>query len=296
MLDSQQTSTCTISSLNKPHRDNKVAQYSESTQTPQHPKTPLNHRQTQRQQITPTQPAHSSPSQLVMNIQPTHLHQQSSRSHHSHARYQYPSQSHSQSQPVLRLDRPYSQTNYRNTKPPNQHYPSNGGQYHGTHRNHFPVTSQSSSHTSRTTPTSNSSIGTLSSYNTPSPEYLTVHMEMEMEQSVMERRKASQRKAPKPGDLSARMDEIYYRTLHPPSSTPNVTESSNNSAITSSTPPVPANNLRIKRSKPLLKSSVVTCQLCNKTFKSVGNLNRHRRVAHEGHRVHCSIPNCDQVC
>lgn len=39
----------------------------------------------------------------------------------------------------------------------------------------------------------------------------------------------------------------------------------------------------------------VSCDKCGSTFASVGNLNRHRRVSHQGLRVYCDFPGCHQV-
>lgn len=39
----------------------------------------------------------------------------------------------------------------------------------------------------------------------------------------------------------------------------------------------------------------VFCEICGLTFASRGNLNRHRRVAHQGLRVYCTYTNCYQV-
>lgn len=38
------------------------------------------------------------------------------------------------------------------------------------------------------------------------------------------------------------------------------------------------------------------CEKCGSTFTSVGNLNRHRRVSHQGVRVYCDFKGCRQVC
>lgn len=38
------------------------------------------------------------------------------------------------------------------------------------------------------------------------------------------------------------------------------------------------------------------CEKCGATFTSVGNLNRHRRVSHQGVRVYCDFKGCRQVC
>lgn len=40
----------------------------------------------------------------------------------------------------------------------------------------------------------------------------------------------------------------------------------------------------------------VLCEKCGSTFTSVGNLNRHRRVSHQGVRVFCDFKGCKQVC
>lgn len=40
----------------------------------------------------------------------------------------------------------------------------------------------------------------------------------------------------------------------------------------------------------------VFCERCGATFTSVGNLNRHRRVSHQGLRVFCDFKDCKQVC
>lgn len=37
------------------------------------------------------------------------------------------------------------------------------------------------------------------------------------------------------------------------------------------------------------------CEKCGSTFTSVGNLNRHRRVSHQGVRVYCDFKGCRQV-
>ncbi|CAN8067539.1 unnamed protein product [Agarophyton chilense] len=34
--------------------------------------------------------------------------------------------------------------------------------------------------------------------------------------------------------------------------------------------------------------------MCGSTFVSKGNLNRHRRVSHQGKRVYCQYPNCTE--
>lgn len=39
----------------------------------------------------------------------------------------------------------------------------------------------------------------------------------------------------------------------------------------------------------------VNCEKCGAKFACVGNLNRHRRVAHQGVRVHCNFTDCQQV-
>ncbi len=40
--------------------------------------------------------------------------------------------------------------------------------------------------------------------------------------------------------------------------------------------------------------SVVACPVCSRNFSSKGNLNRHNRTAHLGHRVYCDIRGCRQ--
>lgn len=39
----------------------------------------------------------------------------------------------------------------------------------------------------------------------------------------------------------------------------------------------------------------VLCEKCGASFASVGNLNRHRRVSHQGVRVFCEFKACKQV-
>lgn len=39
---------------------------------------------------------------------------------------------------------------------------------------------------------------------------------------------------------------------------------------------------------------IVYCEKCGTTFTSVGNLNRHRRVSHQGVRVFCDFKGCKQ--
>lgn len=52
---------------------------------------------------------------------------------------------------------------------------------------------------------------------------------------------------------------------------------------------------RADRTKPRPEKACVSCEKCGATFASVGNLNRHVRVSHQGRRVYCNYPNCHQV-
>ena len=48
------------------------------------------------------------------------------------------------------------------------------------------------------------------------------------------------------------------------------------------------------RSKAKHDKNSVICEKCGAPFSSVGNLNRHRRVSHEGKRVYCTFEGCKQ--
>lgn len=50
------------------------------------------------------------------------------------------------------------------------------------------------------------------------------------------------------------------------------------------------------RSSKARSERSVFCEKCGSTFTSVGNLNRHRRVSHQGVRVFCDFKGCKQVC
>lgn len=50
------------------------------------------------------------------------------------------------------------------------------------------------------------------------------------------------------------------------------------------------------RSSKTRSERSVFCEKCGSTFTSVGNLNRHRRVSHQGVRVFCDFKGCKQVC
>lgn len=52
---------------------------------------------------------------------------------------------------------------------------------------------------------------------------------------------------------------------------------------------------RTDRTKPRSERVCVYCEKCGSSFASVGNLNRHRRVSHQGLRVYCDFPGCTQV-
>ncbi len=49
----------------------------------------------------------------------------------------------------------------------------------------------------------------------------------------------------------------------------------------------------VKRSRGSSKStSKVHCPQCNKLLSCRGNLNRHMKTAHFGHKIYCSAPGC----
>lgn len=52
---------------------------------------------------------------------------------------------------------------------------------------------------------------------------------------------------------------------------------------------------RTDRTKTRSERVCVYCEKCGSSFASVGNLNRHRRVSHQGLRVYCDFPGCTQV-
>lgn len=52
---------------------------------------------------------------------------------------------------------------------------------------------------------------------------------------------------------------------------------------------------RAERPKSRTERAYVCCEKCGASFASVGNLNRHRRVSHQGLRVYCDFPECHQV-
>lgn len=52
---------------------------------------------------------------------------------------------------------------------------------------------------------------------------------------------------------------------------------------------------RADRTKSRSERISVYCEKCGSSFASVGNLNRHRRVSHQGLRVYCDFPGCSQV-
>lgn len=47
--------------------------------------------------------------------------------------------------------------------------------------------------------------------------------------------------------------------------------------------------------RPRSDKGAVLCDACGLTFTSKGNLNRHRRVSHQGKRVFCDYKGCYQV-
>lgn len=56
-----------------------------------------------------------------------------------------------------------------------------------------------------------------------------------------------------------------------------------------------------KKTKPKSKSKLrsdrmALCDKCGTGFSSIGNLNRHNRVSHQGLRVFCDFKGCKQVC
>lgn len=52
---------------------------------------------------------------------------------------------------------------------------------------------------------------------------------------------------------------------------------------------------RSERAKVRTDRACVCCEKCGASFASIGNLNRHRRVSHQGLRVYCDFPDCHQV-
>lgn len=61
-------------------------------------------------------------------------------------------------------------------------------------------------------------------------------------------------------------------------------------------PRVERSKARTERSKTRNDRTCVFCDRCGASFASVGNLNRHKRVSHQGMRVYCDYPDCTQVC
>lgn len=53
---------------------------------------------------------------------------------------------------------------------------------------------------------------------------------------------------------------------------------------------------KTRRSSKNRSERSVFCEKCGSSFTSVGNLNRHRRVSHQGVRVYCDFKGCKQVC
>lgn len=56
-----------------------------------------------------------------------------------------------------------------------------------------------------------------------------------------------------------------------------------------------SSNSSSRRGSEAKSSGSVVCEQCGQPYSSTANLNRHRRVTHEGERVTCDFPGCSQT-